>query len=75
MTRVTNDPAFDDRPWWSPDSKQFVFGSSRGGSMQLYVMNADGRALRQLTRQPGSSGRPSWSPDGTRIVYECRPAR
>ena len=54
--RLTDDPGFDDRPSWSPDSNQIVFGSNRGGSMQLYVMNVDGSGLRQLTRQPGELG-------------------
>ncbi|NBV87410.1 MAG: peptidase M28, partial [Verrucomicrobia bacterium] len=35
----------------------------------LYVMNADGSDVRQITRTPGYDGGPFFSPDGTRIVW------
>lgn len=53
----------------SPDRTRVAFSSERGGSYDLYVMDADGRNLRRLTEDPGTEGEPAWSPDGTRIVY------
>jgi Tol biopolymer transport system component len=53
----------------SPDRTRVVLSSERGGSYDLYVMDADGRNLRRLTEDPGTEGEPAWSPDGTRIVY------
>jgi Tol biopolymer transport system component len=35
----------------------------------VYVMNADGSNVRQLTDAPGYDGGPFFSPDGTRIVW------
>jgi Tol biopolymer transport system component len=35
----------------------------------LYVMNADGTGLRQITTTPGAEFDGAWSPDGTQIVY------
>jgi Tol biopolymer transport system component len=35
----------------------------------IYIMNADGSNVRQLTEAPGYDGGPFFSPDGTRIVW------
>jgi Tol biopolymer transport system component len=35
----------------------------------IYIMNADGSNLRQLTSAPGYDGGPFFSPDGTRICW------
>jgi Tol biopolymer transport system component len=35
----------------------------------IFVVNRDGTALRQLTSWPGEDGWPTWSPDGRRIVF------
>jgi uncharacterized protein YjdB len=53
----------------SPDRTRVALSSDRGGSYDLYVMDADGRNLRRLTEDPGAEGEPAWTPDGTRIVY------
>ena len=41
-TRLTTDPAIDTAPSFSPDGSQIAFESDRGGTPQIYVMNADG---------------------------------
>jgi energy-coupling factor transporter ATP-binding protein EcfA2 len=51
--------------------KKIVFTSNRTGAYNLYLVNADGSGLRQLTRfQIGDVARPSLSPDGTTIVFQ-----
>src|ERR1041385_7062654 len=35
----------------------------------IYVMNADGTNVQQLTKNPGQEFDPMWSPDGKQIVY------
>jgi TolB protein len=60
LTRLTNDPAYDDQPSVSPDGSQIVFVSTRGGeTADLWVLNADTLATRPLTSGPGGDFRPS----------------
>jgi uncharacterized protein YjdB len=57
----------------SPDRTRVVFSSSRGGSYDLYVMDADGRNARRLTVDAGAESEPVWIPDGSRIIYTGTP--
>ena len=70
FTRLTDDPASDAFPIWSPDGQRIAFYSDRTGNGEVYVMNADGSGLTQLTRRGGADVPYSWSPDGTRIAFE-----
>ena len=67
--------AFDGWPSWSPDSKRIVFSSNRNGKVgggQLFVINADGTGLTQLTDLSGALVQPTWSPDGKSILaFQC----
>ena len=72
--RLTTNPDGDIEPAWSPDGSQIVFsrqyqgsctsppGPSVGGQCrQLWIVNADGSGLRQLTENPGGGdASPSW---------------
>ena len=42
---------------------------NRTGAKEVYLCDADGRNLRQLTRDKTISMSPKWSPDGSRFVY------
>jgi Tol biopolymer transport system component len=44
---------------WSPDGKQIAFVSNRTGTYEIYVMNADGSGVSQLTRGP-EAHRAAW---------------
>ena len=59
-TRLTNNPASDTYPSWSPDEKRIAFTSNRDGNLEIYVMNADGSEQRNLTN--ADDNWPSWSP-------------
>ena len=72
LRRLTDDPAPDKMPAFSPDGSRILFGSSRDGNyaiLQLYVMNGDGSNQRRVYYSGGTSINPSWSPDGREIVF------
>jgi len=49
---------------------QIAFTSDRDGDSNIYVMDADGGNVRQLTDDPKQDVDPAWSPDGTRIAFD-----
>src|SRR5918995_1831224 len=66
---------------WSPDGRQIAFVRAIGPIPEdgpppivgLFLMNADGSNVRQITQLTPNSGtedhNPSWSPDGRQIVF------
>ena len=52
--QLTTNAAFDSYPIWSPDGKKIAFASNREGSMDVYVINANGGAPTRLTTNSGS---------------------
>lgn len=69
QTRITNNPAYDDQPRWSPEASRITFISNRDGNFEVYSMKADGTDLKRLTNNPAGDGFPVWSPDGTKIAF------
>ena len=59
-------------PAWSPDgSKIAFFGDDPLGRAlyQLFVVNADGSDVTQITTELGASSDPDWSPDGSKLGF------
>jgi hypothetical protein len=57
------------RPRFSPDGKRITFHAGAEGQRQVYVIDASGSGLVQLTSGPGDHRDPGFEPDGARIVY------
>lgn len=79
-TRATGPPAVflrstesDAHPDFSPDGRHIAFTSARSGAGELWVCDADGSNLRQLTHLGAHVlSYPKWSPDGKSIVFHAR---
>jgi len=66
---TTSYPCASIQPAWSPDGSRIVFITGCSG-VDIWVMNADGSGLANLTNSPAGYGNPTWSPDGTRIASD-----
>jgi Tol biopolymer transport system component len=73
--QLTNSPANDGLPVWSPDGKAIAFVSDRDGAWGIYVMpapgtqaqmNADGPAQRKIHTMESGYTPPLWSQYGGR---------
>lgn len=62
---IVNDsfPSYSRWPAWSPDGTRIVFSNNRYFLQDdIYVMNADGSNVTQLTTNPVDDYQPSWQP-------------
>jgi Tol biopolymer transport system component len=63
----------DGFPEWSPDGSKILFAHiDINGTSDVWVMNADGSGLKQLTHCTGVCNGAQWgrwSPDGSQILY------
>lgn len=71
LENVTNSPAMEMHPTWSPDGRKIAFsrGAEDGTDRDIYVMNADGTGVTQVTTDGAPDLKPEWSPDGTTIAF------
>ena len=69
MVQLTSKSLHNRQPAWSRDGKLIAFVSDRGGTNDVWIMNADGSAQKRLTTLAGEEDHPSFSPAGDRIVF------
>ncbi len=67
--QLTDDPADDFIPSWSPDGEEIAFHSFRHGTRDLFVMTANGASETRVTDDPGQERAPDWSPDGNSLAF------
>ncbi|WP_428940814.1 S41 family peptidase [Fontivita pretiosa] len=68
--RLTSHPQDDLQSAWSRDGKLIAFASTRSGTLNLHVMNADGTGLRQLIELDRPMGLAAFGTDeqGNQVV-------
>jgi TolB protein len=66
---ATPSPTPTTRPLRTQPQGRIAFQSDQSGSLDIFVMNADGSQVSRLTNNPGVDVFPSWSPDGSQIAF------
>ena len=56
-------------PKWSPDGTRLTFIRDAADEVDIYVMDADGGNVVQVTDDPAFDTFPIWSPDGKTILF------
>lgn len=69
ITRMTVSSGTDTYARWSPDGSRIAFTSNRDGNYEIYVMNANGSNVLNLSNHPATDQFPAWSPDGQSLVF------
>lgn len=65
----------DTQPRWSPNGTKIAFqrevydSASHSWAYRIFVMNADGTVIKDVTPKATCASTPAWSPDGTKIAY------
>jgi TolB protein len=65
----SQDNSFAIYPTLSPDNTRIAMVLDRGGNEDVYVVDIDGRNLRQVIDDPAQDTTPVWSPDGEWIAF------
>jgi dipeptidyl aminopeptidase/acylaminoacyl peptidase len=67
---LTDNSAQSIEPALSADGRKLAFTSDRDGDYEIYVVDPEGKRLKQLTRDRNvDETSPKWYPDGTRIAF------
>jgi hypothetical protein len=74
LQQLSDDPADDMLPAWSPDGRWIAFVSTRGGKADIYLVPAGGGRAQRVTTSPNGAGRPAWLPDSQHLLYTATSA-
>ncbi|MCI0708999.1 MAG: VWA domain-containing protein [Chloroflexi bacterium] len=58
--RLTDFVGTDEDPSWSPDGSMIVFENTASGNWDIWIINADGTGLQQLTNDPATDWSADW---------------
>jgi len=71
MKKLTDNPAADNHPFWSPDGKTLYFSSTRENGPQIWKVSPDGGEAEQVTNFSMGVGDAVLSPDGMRLLFQA----
>ncbi len=75
MRRVTDDPARDRAPVFTPDGRSLVFYSNKDGKWGVWIIGVDGGGLRKVASPPSGAVYAQISPKGDMVVFTADSAR
>jgi tricorn protease len=71
--RLTVNPAYESRPYWSPDGHSIAFVTDRWGNDDICVMPADGaHPPKRLTYHSNYDALYGWTPDGQALIFAAQ---
>jgi len=68
--RLAAGHTIDRQPTYSPDGRQILFSSNRGGNLDLWMIDRATGALRQITDDPAQDWDPAFTPDGRHLLWD-----
>lgn len=72
LRQLTNGPADEWRPRWSPDGNYIAFISDREETDQIWLLPVDGGEAKKITSLSTGAGGVEWSPSGDKLIFVSR---
>lgn len=69
LQNLTNSPAGDWNPRWSPDGSLLAFTGHEDDQADIWLLNPQTGRRTNLTNHPAWDYSPVWSPDGRRVAF------
>ncbi len=69
QVNLTNSPAMEREPVWSPDGSRIAYTAPGGPGTEISIMDADGSNVINTGNGVTPDRQPAWSPDGTKLAY------
>lgn len=70
LRQLTDDPAVERDPAFSPDGRSLAFIGDRSGSMQVWLRDLGGGTDRPVTKMARGVRYPTFAPDGRSLVFQ-----
>jgi Tol biopolymer transport system component len=69
VRNVSQNPASDTMPRWSPNGRYVSYTSTRDGNLDNFIANPDGSFSQKVSNSPDDDWTAAWSPDGRYVAY------
>ncbi|NOX61077.1 MAG: hypothetical protein GXP42_03900 [Chloroflexi bacterium] len=69
LVNLTQNPAYDGMPSWSPDGQRLAFASEREGNPDIHILDIESGEVVRVTNGGGFNVDPAWSPDGAKLLF------